>query len=129
MHADKLYHQMLSQEAAIEAAKAEGRPIPSFPPLVASPIAGVAPKSNSAQIKTSHLSPAIQAKMKKHLDGHTEEERVVEEQAMKAEIQAGGQVASQLGIIYQKEEEERRTRMEQGRETIGDKLLSIFKWK
>ena len=50
MHADTLYHRMLEQEAAIEAAKAEGRPVPAFPPLVTEPIT---PASGACQIEPS----------------------------------------------------------------------------
>jgi hypothetical protein len=124
MHADTLYHRMLEQEAAIEAAKAEGRPVPAFPPLVTAPIT---PASGACQIEPSDLSPAVQKQLKKRLEGLTEEEREVEEKAIKAEIQAGEQVAGHLGNIYQKQEEEKRIRKEQGRETIGDKLSSVFK--
>lgn len=35
MHADTLFHRMLSQEKAIELAKTEGQPIPTFPPILA----------------------------------------------------------------------------------------------
>ena len=124
MHADTLYHRMLDQEAAIEAAKAEGRSVPSFPPLVTTPIA---PTSGTSQIDPSDLPPAIQKQLKKRLDGLSEEEREIEEKAIKAEIQAGEQVAGHLGTLYQKQEEEKRIRKEQGRETIGDKLSSVFK--
>jgi hypothetical protein len=34
MHADTLYHRMLDQEEAIEKAKAEGKLIPTFPPVI-----------------------------------------------------------------------------------------------
>jgi hypothetical protein len=125
MHADTLYHRMLDQEAAIEAAKVEGRPIPPFPPLVTTPIA---PISGTNQLDPSDLPPAVQKQLKKRLDGLSDEEREVEEKAIKAEIEAGEQVAGRLGSIYQKQEEEKKTRKEQGRETIGDKLSSIFKF-
>ncbi len=125
MHADTLYHRMLDQEAAIEAAKVEGRRIPAFPPLVTAPIA---PTSGEGLIEPSDLPPAVQKQLKKRLDGLSDEEREVEEKAIKAEIEAGEQVAGHLGNIYQKQEEEKRKRKEQGRETIGDKLSSAFKF-
>jgi hypothetical protein len=125
MHADTLYHRMLDQEAAIEAAKAEGRPVPVFPPLVTAPIA---PTSGTNQLEPSDLPPAAQKQLKKRLGGLSDEEREVEEKAIKAEIEAGEQVAGHLGSIYQKQEEEKKTRKEQGRETIGDKLSSVFKF-
>jgi hypothetical protein len=119
---------MLGQESAIEAAKAEGRPIPSFPPLVSAPITGSAPPPCIGKMKPSDLAPNTQAKLKKRLEGLNEKEREVEEQAIKAEIQAGEEVASSLGSIYEKQAEERRRRKEQGQEKVGDKIASFFKW-
>jgi hypothetical protein len=134
MHADTLYHRMLDQEKAIEAAKAEGKPVPSFPPLLSPPKSNIAkgtgtPGSQIAEKnkgKPSDLPASVQAQLKKRLDGLNDEEREVEERAIKAEIQAGEQLAGQLGTIYQKQQDERRRRKEQGRETIGDKLSSMF---
>lgn len=130
MHADTLYQRMLEQEKAMEAAKAEGKPLPSFPPLLSS-------KSTSTTAPTPHnlddnkfqpsdLKPGVQKGFKKRLEGLTGEEREVEEKAIKAEIQAGEQVAASLGTIYEKQAEERRIRKEQGKETMGDRLSSIF---
>jgi hypothetical protein len=133
MHADTLYHRMLDQEKAIEAAKAENKPIPKFPPLLSqtkksAPSRGPSTASTVEDNKTqaSDLPASVQAGLKKRLEGLNDEEREVEERAIKAEIQAGEQVATQLGSIYEKQAEERRIRKEQGRETIGDKVSSIF---
>lgn len=128
MHADTLYHRMLDQEAAIEAAKAEGKPIPSFPPLVSAPVVGAAPTSSGRKLEPSDLAPSTQTKLKKRLEGLDEKEREVEEQAIKAEIQAGEEVVGSLGRIYQKQLDERKLRKDEGRETMGDRLTSIFKW-
>lgn len=137
MHADTLYHRMLDQEAQIEAAKAEGKPVPSFPPLLSQSRSGQAasmqqanpPSSTSGteQIKPSDLSLAVQEQLKKRLDGLNDEEREIEEKAIVAEINAGEQLAGNLGSIYQKQEEERKQRKQQGRETIGDKVTSLFR--
>lgn len=128
MHADTLYHRMLDQEKQIEEAKEEGRPVPIFPPLISKARAG---QSDSAQestkLKASDLSPKVQASFKKRLEGLNDDERQVEERAIQAEIEAGEQVAGQLGKIYEKQDEERRQRKEQGRETISDKFFSIFR--
>jgi hypothetical protein len=130
MHADTLYHRMLDQEKAIEAAKAEGSPVPTYPPLLSSK-----PKLSTAtltkpldenKLQPSDLPVSVQAGLKKRLDGLNSEERELEERAIKAEIQAGEQVAERLGTIYEKQAEERRIRKEQGKETIGDKLSSVF---
>jgi hypothetical protein len=133
MHADTLYHRMLDREAQIEAAKEAGKPIPTFPPILsaqkpatASPTQAVDQTTSEPDIKPSDLSPAVQAQLKKRLEGLDDKERELEEQAIAAEIRAGEQVAGQLGKIYQKQEEERRQRKEQGRETMGDKLSSLF---
>ena len=123
MHADTLYHRMLDQEAAIEAAKAEGKPIPVFQPLVTRPIA---PASGTGQIESTDLSASVQKKLKKRLDGLRDEEREIEERAIKAEIEAGEQVAGHLESLHQKRRDEMEARKEQGRETLGDRVTSFF---
>lgn len=139
MHADTLFHRMLDQEEAIEKAKAEGRPIPSFPPLITSRPKAVTstdtsptsstPKENHLDdntIQTSDLPASVQASLKKRLDGLSEPERRIEEMAIKAEIQAGEQVAGQLGSIYDRQAEERRKRKEAGKESMGDMISGWF---
>ncbi|KAK0101351.1 hypothetical protein ONS95_006526 [Cadophora gregata] len=133
MHADTLYHRMLDQEAAIEAAKASGEPIPEFPPLLSSTKKKSSPQPGTThanldenKLKPSDLPQKVQAAFKKRLDGLSDEEREVEERAIKAEIQAGEQVAQSLGNIYERQAEEKRIRKEQGKETIGDKISSVF---
>lgn len=136
MHADTLFHRMLDQEEAIEKAKAEGRPIPSFPPLItsrprpaASTAASAAPKEKHLDdntIQTSDLPAPVQASLKKRLDGLNEPERRIEEMAIKAEIQAGEQVAEQLGSIYDRQAEEKKKRKEAGNESMGDVISGWF---
>ncbi|KIN02387.1 hypothetical protein OIDMADRAFT_162548 [Oidiodendron maius Zn] len=134
MHADTLYHRMLEQEEAIDKAKAEGRPIPSFPPLITSKPKSSMPAASPAtekslddnRLKIEELSPSVQASLKKKLEGLSEPERRIEEMAIKAEIQAGEKVAEQLGSIYDRQAEERRKRKEEGKERIGDRISSIF---
>jgi hypothetical protein len=131
MHADTLYHRMLDQEQAIETAKAEGKPIPTFPPLLSAKGKFTAsqkpqPTLDDNKVKASDLPASVQASLKERLEGLNDEERELEERAIKAEIQAGEQVAERLGTIFQKQDEERRVRKEQGKETIGDKVSSIF---
>ena len=128
MHADTLYHRMLEQEKAIEAAKAEGRPVPTFPPLLSSKAKHIVQPIDEGGLQPSDLNPKVQKGLKKRLEGLTEEEREVEERAIKAELQAGVEVAEQLGSIYQRQAEERRIRKEQGKETMGDKITSIFRF-
>jgi hypothetical protein len=132
MHADTLYHRMLEQEQQIEAAKAEGRPVPTFPPLLSQPKASATPTQPTLapiqnKLQASELPAKVQAQFKSRLEGLNAEEREVEERAIRAEIEAGEQVATQLSNIYKKQDEERRQRKEQGKETISDKLFSIFR--
>jgi len=129
MHADTLYHRMLDQEKATEAAKAEGRPIPTFPPLLSSKSKDSVHPIDDGKLQPSDLKPKVQEGFKKRLERLTAEEREIEERAIKAEIQAGVQVAEQLGSIYQKQAEERKLRKEEGKETIGDKITSIFSFR
>lgn len=130
MHADTLYHRMLDQEKAIEAAKAEGKPIPIFAPLLSSRPKSTSPAAphnlEDNKIKPSDLPESVQKGLKKRLEGLNGEEREVEEKAIKAEIQAGEQIAKSLSTIFEKQAEERRLRKEQGKETIADKLTSVF---
>jgi hypothetical protein len=132
MHADTLYHRMLDQEQQIEAAKAEGRPVPTFPPLMSQAKSSATqaeptPAPINNKLQASELPTKVQAQFKSRLEGLSAEEREVEERAIRAEIEAGEQVATQLGNIYKKQDEERRQRKEQGKETISDRLLSIFR--
>ncbi|KAM3083921.1 hypothetical protein ACMFMG_001973 [Clarireedia jacksonii] len=126
MHADTLYHRMLDQEQQIEAAKAEGRPVPTFPPLLSQAKSSPTPTIQN-KLQASELPTKVQLQFKKRLEGLNAEEREVEERAIRAEIEAGEQVAAQLGSIYKKQDEERRQRKEQGKETISDKFFSIFR--
>ncbi len=130
MHADTLYHRMLDQEQAIETAKAEGKPIPTFPPILSSGKAAapsaVPPPKDADGMKVTDLPTNVQSALKERLEGLNDEEKRLEEQAIKAEIRAGEQVAANLEAIYKQREEERRIRKEQGKETIGDRLSSVF---
>lgn len=136
MHADTLYHRMLDQEKAIETAKAEGQPIPKFPPLMSSaPIptpTGTEPNSQpntpttTTKLQPSDLPPEAQEQIKERLKGLKDDNREVEERAILEEIWAGEKVAGKLGSIYEKEREERRKRREEGKETLSDKVSTFF---
>lgn len=132
MHADTLYHRMLDQEKAVEAAKAEGRPIPVFKPILTKPPNKLKPDEaeeapfEGNKLQPSDLNPRIQKALKKRLEDLPEMERELEERAIKAEIQAGEQVASSLETLYEKQAEERRKRKEAGKETMGDRLSTMF---
>lgn len=129
MHADTLYHRMLDQEAAVEAAKAEGRPIPTFKPILTKPPSKINSEEEEVpfegnKLQPADLNPRVQKAMKKRLQDLNEVERELEERAIKAEIQAGEQVAGHLEELYAKQAEERRKRKEAGRETMGDRMAA-----
>ena len=127
MHADTLYHRMLDQEEAIEAAKKEGKPIPAFAPLLsARPKIKTQDPEVENKTNASDLPASVQAGLKERLEKLSPEERILEERAIKAEIQAGEQVAERLGSLYQRQDEERQLRKDQGKETISDRVKSIF---
>lgn len=65
MHADKLYHQMLRQERAIEKARAEGKPLPTLEDLIPASALSRVPSAihpsvmtPSANLETSSSSPS-----------------------------------------------------------------------
>lgn len=126
MHADTLYQRMLKQEAQIEEAQAAGREIPKFPPLMSDQFKFVPQNPDQQAIKVEDLSPAVQSGFKKRLDGKTGEEREVEERAIRAELQSGEQLARSLGSMYDQQKADREARKREGKETIGDRVNSVF---
>jgi hypothetical protein len=132
MHADTLYHRMLDQEAAIEEAKAAGKPVPSFPPLqptVTSTIPQAPPTTSSDQpskIDWDQLEPSVQKKLKKRLETLSDKEREWEERAIAAEMAIGVEVSQVLTKLYESKNEDRQKRKKDGRETVGDRLSEIF---
>lgn len=137
MHADTLYHRMLDQEKAIEAAKAAGQPVPHFPSIIPSKPTTAASTSPPSQAETvaeddritvDKLRPDVQAQLKKRLEGLTPEEREVEEKAINAEIEAGERLARQIGTLFEQKAQNKKERREQGQETLGDKISGLFGW-
>lgn len=123
MHADKLYHQLMEQEEAIDLAKKEGRPLPKFQPLIPKPM-GAASKEAEDPLPT--LSPELQKTLDKQLEGVPEEERQAEEVALKAELRAKAEVAAQVRSIWEEQAKEREVRRQEGRLTLGDRINSLF---
>lgn len=134
MHADKLYHRMLDQERAIEAAKAADKPIPSFPPIIPSSAEALRTTTSSTSSSTDkhitadQLSPEVQKLLKKRLKGLGPKEREVEERAIAAEIAAGERLGRQIGDIHQENDKAKRERKAQGKQTVGDQISSLFGW-
>ncbi|KAI1465471.1 uncharacterized protein F4812DRAFT_438871 [Daldinia caldariorum] len=124
MHADTLYHRMLSQEAEITAAREEGRPIPKFPPLIPR-----LDQQKQAQQPAEEelLTPEQQEILKARLKKVPEEDRPAEEEAVRAEFRAKAQVASQVQELWKKQEQDRLARKARGEETLWDKVTGAFR--
>ena len=140
MHADTLYHRMLDQERLAKEAKDAGLPIPTFPSLISStkstgdtasakmlPATGPASEIPLPQ-ELQDLKPEVKAQFRERLKGLSSEEREIEEKAMVMEIAAGETVGKQIGQIYAETGKAKQLRKEQGKETFGDKISSLFGW-
>ena len=128
MHADTLYHRMLSQEKAIEEARAANLPIPTFPPIIAS--SSSASRKPEPQLPAvdgqDRLKPEARAALNERLKSMTPEERELEEHAVAVEAQATEAVGRQIGKIYEDQDKHRKERREKGKATIGDTIASFF---
>lgn len=113
---------MLEQEAAIEAAKKEGKPIPKLEPVFTAPTA-------AEDAKIPALSEEARRKWKEQLEKLPEEDRAAEEEALKAELRAKAQMVSKIQGLWQEQAEERKARKEQGKETVTDKISSLLSGK
>ncbi|RYP65992.1 hypothetical protein DL771_008039 [Monosporascus sp. 5C6A] len=124
LHADKLYHRMLEQEAEVEKAKAEGRPIPKFTSLIPprGPVAAVA-ATTTADLE---LTPEQQETLRARLEKVPEEDRAAEAEAIKGEWRAKAEVASRVQGLWKQQEEDRRARKERGEQTMWDKVAAAF---
>ncbi|KAI0474797.1 hypothetical protein F4859DRAFT_79616 [Xylaria cf. heliscus] len=119
MHADALYHRMLKQEAEIEAAKKEGRPIPTFAPVIPRPMVNtMAPEPEL----TLEQQETLRAKLEKV----PEEDRAAEAEAIKAEMRAKAEIASRVQGLWEQQELERRIRRQKGEETMWDKVTGAL---
>ncbi|KAK3937191.1 hypothetical protein QBC46DRAFT_320148 [Diplogelasinospora grovesii] len=138
MRADTIYHRMLQQEEEIAKAKAEGRPIPSFPPLITTNTtktqqSATSPMPTKSTTDTSSGAAAIpqpdQATLdawKEKLEKLPEEERAAEEQALRAEHLVKAEMAAKILALRQEQAREREARKAEGKATIGDKITSLL---
>ncbi|KAL8847892.1 MAG: hypothetical protein Q9221_007067 [Calogaya cf. arnoldii] len=153
MHADKLYHRMLDQERAVEAAKKSGLPIPEFPPLI-DPSNSPAPTTSTGQPVSASaasllssaqpmsydesrdmylkriLPPEAQAKQKKEWDqkGLSAEEKMLAARAMMMEAEAGVGVAEQVSNLLQESKKGKEERRKQGTAGVGDIVSGWLGW-
>jgi hypothetical protein len=122
MHADSLYHRMLEQEAATEAAKAAGKPVPKFAPLFTKSAA----TPGEAVVDLETMTPEARKKWQERINKLPKEDRQAEEEAMKAEMRAKAEVASRIQGLWEEQAKEREARRIQGKETIADKIAALF---
>ncbi|KAL1855289.1 hypothetical protein VTK73DRAFT_8587 [Phialemonium thermophilum] len=135
MHADALYHRMLEQEAAIEAAKAEGRPVPTFAPVIpkvpvvpgAGTVAGKKAEGGQEQeFDVTQLPPELQKKFQERIEKVPEEERLAEAEAIKGELRAKAELAARVQGLWEEQAKEREARKAEGKETIGDRISALL---
>lgn len=117
MHADKLYHQMIEQEAAIEKAKAEGLPEPKFEPVI--------PKK-AAEAQMENLSEEAKKRYQEALEKVDERQRAAEEAAIQAEMRSKAEMVGQVKELWKDQEAERQARKARGEETLKDKVSALF---
>ncbi|OIW24093.1 hypothetical protein CONLIGDRAFT_585111 [Coniochaeta ligniaria NRRL 30616] len=123
MHADRLYHRLMEQEAAVDEAKKEGKPVPKFEPLIPKPIIRITDEREDIS-----LSPHLQRTLKEQLEKVPEEERHAEEEAIKAELRAKAEVAARVQDIWAEQAREKEQRRKEGKLTIGDRVSGLFGW-
>ena len=113
----------MEQEAAIEEAKKEGKPVPKFEPLIPKPIIKITDGE-----KEISMAPHLQKQLKEQLEKVPEEERHAEEEAIKAELRAKAEVAARVQDIWAEQAREKEQRRKEGRLTIGDRVSGLFGW-
>lgn len=144
MHADKLYQQMLQQEAAIEKAEAEGKEPPKFESVlskanIARAMAGKPttitplPKQGSAQAEAedeiwSQIRPEARKKYEESIAKLPPKDQEFERMAILGELKAQTGMAKQVEETFVEERINRMKRKEAGQATIGDTIKSWWGW-
>lgn len=106
---------MITHEAAVEQAKKDGTPVPVFDPAL--------PKAGAPKVVPTQ---ELEKTWKEKLDKLPEDERVVEEAALRADLQAKSDVAKNVKQIWATQKEARESRKADGQATFGDTLSSVF---
>ncbi|CAO2657590.1 Nn.00g037160.m01.CDS01 [Neocucurbitaria sp. VM-36] len=144
MHADKLYQQMLQQEAEIEKAKAEGRPVPKFESVLSKQNVAnamgrdpsrAAPVSGTGRLDIddendiwSRIKPESRREYEKKLAALPPAEREVERMAVLGELKASTGMAKQVEETFVEERIQRMKRREAGQATFGDTIKQWWGW-
>lgn len=141
MHSDKLYHEMLDREAAVEEAKKSGIEAPELPPLISPESTTAALGADSAWARArqkavemgqtgnlSSLSSKRQEQVKQQIEGLSPRERELELQLIAAESRAQLEYAEQIRQRLEEEREGRMDRRARGKETAGDTIKRLWGW-
>lgn len=131
MHADKLYQEMLHRETIAEEAKAAGKPVPVYKPLLNAQSAAEALgiKSPGPQQSGLDVFPADKRKqIEASLAGKTPEERDLEVQLLVAESQSSAEYVKKVGDYLEEDSAKRADRRQRGRETFGDTIKRLWGW-
>ena len=147
MHADTLYHRMLDQEKAIEAAKEAGQPAPSFAPLLSQPRSAQSPAKSptpppssspipdqsapaepAAEKEGPRLTDAARAELRKRTKNQPQLVKELEERAMRAEAESDIGVAERVTDLMTARERARKERREKGQATVGDTISGWLGW-
>ncbi|KAM0466928.1 hypothetical protein ACHAPV_000439 [Trichoderma viride] len=118
LHADALFQRMLQHEAEVEKAKEAGTLIPTFDPSI--------PKTTATPATAVKPSEELQKQWKEKLDQLPEDERVAEEAALRADLQAKADVARNVKKIWDAKREERDGRRAEGQATFSDTIAALF---
>jgi|SRR5690242_13770386 len=144
MHADKLYQQMLRQEAEMEKAEKEGRELPKFESVlskanIARAMAGkqttITPLSaeSSAQPEVeddiwSHIKPEARKQYEDTIAKLPPKDQEIERMAILGELRAQQGMSKQVEQTFVEERINRMKRKEAGQATIGDTIKSWWGW-
>lgn len=144
MHADKLYQQMLKQEAEIEKAEAEGREPPKFESVlskanIARAMAGkqtsITPLSAQGTSKVeaeedllSQIKPEARKRYEEAIAKLPAKDQDIERAAILGELKAQKGMTKQVEQTFVEERINRMKRKEAGQATIGDTIKSWWGW-
>ncbi|KAF1838729.1 hypothetical protein BDW02DRAFT_336296 [Decorospora gaudefroyi] len=146
MHADKLYQQMKQQEAEMDKAKEEGRPVPEFESVlsrrnIVQATGGTPPSSDTVSVADigkpsvlddsdvwSQIKPEARKEYEKKLEALSPTDREVERMAVVGELRAQSGVAKQLEQAFIEERVARMKRREAGQATFGDTIKTLWGW-
>lgn len=114
---------MLEQEVAVEKAKKEGKPIPTFEPVIPKQVVNNAGAEDAA----AEMSESAKKRVKDKLEKLAENEREAEQAAIQAELNSKAEMVGKIKELWKEQEAEREARRQKGQETVWDKATGVFK--